>query len=49
MTVVIIPMLTMAVGFLMGVVAMDAYKTSQWQDKMERKMKRLEKRMEVSE
>ena len=43
---VIIPLLTMVIGLIGGAAAMDAYKTNQWQEKMERKVRRLEKRME---
>ena len=43
---VIIPLLTMVIGLIGGAAAMDAYKTNQWQEKMERKVRRIEKRME---
>lgn len=46
---VIIPILTMIIGIVCGASAMDAYKTNQWQEKMERKMRRLEKKMEAVE
>ena len=43
---VIIPQLIMVIGLIGGAAAMDAYKTNQCQEKMERKVRRLEKRME---
>ena len=44
---IIIPILTMIIGIVCGASAMDAYKTNQWQEKMERKVRRIEKRMEA--
>ena len=43
---VIIPLLTMVIGLIGGAAAMDAYKTNQRQEKMERKVRMIEKRME---
>lgn len=43
MSIVIIPMLTMAVGFLMGVVTMDTYCDNKRINDLERKIKYLER------
>ena len=45
----LIPMLTMAVGFLLGMIATDAYKSDGRVDKLERKLRRLERKMEAAE
>ena len=46
MTLVILPMLTMLIGFLMGVVTTDTFRDNKRLDKIERQMKRLERRLE---
>ena len=45
----IIAILTMAVGLILGAAGMDAYKTNDRMDKIERRIRRMEKRMEVQE
>lgn len=46
MTLVILPMLTMLIGFLMGVVTTDTFCDNKRLDKIERQMKRIERRLE---
>ena len=46
---VLIPIMTMAIGFLTGVVTMDAYSDDRRVSKLEREVKRLKKRMEEAE
>ncbi len=46
---IIIPILMMLVGFLMGIVVCDSYISDDRIDKMERKLRRLERRMEDRE
>lgn len=49
MTLVILPMLTMLIGFLMGVVTTDTFCDNKRLDKIERQIKRLERKMEVTQ
>lgn len=48
MMVVILPVLTMAIGFLMGLVVMDSIGDDKRISKIEREIKRLERKMEVT-
>ena len=43
---VITPLLTMLVGFLLGVITTDSFKTDQRMDRMERKINRMERAYE---
>ena len=42
---VIIPILTMIIGIVCGASAMDMYKTSRWMQKIDRKIRVIEKKM----
>ena len=46
MIVVILPMLTMLIGFLMGVVVMDSLDENERYEKLEREIKRIKRRIE---
>lgn len=46
MTFVILPMLTMAIGFLMGVVVMDSLDENKRYKELEREIKRIKRRLE---
>lgn len=43
---IVLPLLTMMIGFLLGVVTMDTFRDNKDIDRLERKLKRLERRME---
>lgn len=45
MTIIILPICTMAIGFLLGIVTMDTFRDTKELDRLERKVKRLERRM----
>lgn len=45
----VLPILTMVIGFLCGIVTMDAYSDDKRVTKLEREVQRLKKRMEVME
>ena len=44
---IIIPILTMIIGIVCGASAMDMYKTNRWMEKIDRKIRLLEKKMEA--
>lgn len=46
---VIIPILTMIIGIVCGASAMDMYKTNRWMQKIDRKIRVIEKKMEAME
>lgn len=46
MTFVILPMLTMLVGFLMGVVVMDSLDENKRYEELEREIKKIKRRLE---
>ena len=46
MTLVILPMLTMAIGFLMGVVVMDSLDENKRYEELEREIKKIKRRLE---
>lgn len=46
MFMVILPMLTMLIGFLMGVVVMDSLDENKRYEKLEREIKRIKRRIE---
>ena len=46
---VIIPILTMIIGIVCGASAMDMHKTNEWKEKIDRKIRLLEKKMEAVE
>lgn len=48
-TPVLLPMLTMAIGFLMGIVCMDTFYDNKRINKLERELNRLKKRLEAME
>ena len=44
MFIVILPVITMGIGFLLGVITMDTFVSDDRIDQLERKVKRLERR-----
>jgi len=46
MTWIVLPMLTMLIGFLMGVVVMDSLDENKRYEKLEREIKRIKRRIE---
>lgn len=46
MGVILLPIATMAIGFLLGIVTMDTFRDTKEIDRLERKVKRLERRLE---
>lgn len=49
MMVAVLPILTMVIGFLCGIVTMDVYSDDKRVTRLEREVQRLKKKMEVME
>lgn len=45
MGIILLPIATMVIGFLLGIVTMDTFRETREIDRLERKVKRLERRM----